>query len=128
MSENSLGTDRHNPTSQKMTSKAVRFIQSIANVHFNKTSNITQFRNQIPSNTFKTALMSSGQRQYRQILLATKLRQNFFSRYFVTHTQCIVQQRRTREKARQGKGDTLLYFTVVTLFVYMTVTNYSHNK
>ena len=116
------------PTSQKMTNKAVRFIQSIANVQFTKT-NISQFRSQAPSNTLKIALM--GGRNDRHLLLSKKkLRQNC-RRFFGTNSSSntvLGQGRKCNSKAKHSssKGDSMLYLTIVTLFMYMNVVNYSN--
>ena len=111
-----------------MTNKAMRFIQNIANVHFTKTSNISVFKNPICSNTFKIALMSQGAKP-SQTLLARRLRQSYCRRHFCTDSQYILHHGKVgKDKARPGKGDSLLYFSVVTLFMYMNVVNYSNNK
>ena len=122
----------HCPTSQKMTNKAIRFIQSIANVQFTKT-NISQFKSQAPSNTFKVALM--GGRDNKHILLSKKkLRQNY-RRYFTTFSssnavlgrgrKCISKTTLSQSKSREMlTGDSVLYLTIVTLFMYMNVVNY----
>ena len=121
-----------------MTNKATRFIQSIADVQFNKTSNISHFKSlKLYSNTFKTALMTHGGGPSRRILLAKRLRQINYGRFFGTYSssQMIVQQHylkgktlTCKEKIRPGNGDTFLYFTLVTLFTYMNVVNYSNAK
>ena len=121
-----------------MTDKAVRFIESIANVQFNKTTNISHFKSlKLSSNTFKTALMTHGGGANRRMLLAKRLRQMNYGRFFGTNSssQMVLQQNFTRgktmpckEKMKPGKGDTLLYFTLVTLFTYMNVVNYSNAK
>ena len=116
-----------------MTNKTVRFIQNIANVQFSKT-NISQFRNPAPSNTFKVALM--GGRSDKHILLSKKRFRQNCRRFFGTNSSSntVLGQRRkcdTKAKYSQSKGDLvtgdcLLYLTIVTLFMYMTVVNYSN--
>lgn len=121
------------PTSQKMTNKAVRFIQSIANVQFTKT-NISQFKSQAPSNTLKIALM--GGRNDKHLLLSKKLRQNcrrFFGTNSSSNNTVLGQGRKCNSKAKHSPskgekitGDCMLYLTIVTLFMYMNVVNYSN--
>ena len=116
-----------------MTNKAVRFIQSIANVQFTKT-NISQFKSQAPSNTLKIALM--GGRNDKHLLLSKKLRQNcrrFFGTNSSSNNTVLGQGRKCNSKAKHSPskgekitGDCMLYLTIVTLFMYMNVVNYSN--
>ena len=116
-----------------MTNKAGRFIQSIANVQFTKT-NISQFKSQTPSNTFKIALM--GGRKDKDILISKKKQIQHFRRFFGTNSTSYTflgQGRKcnTKEKGNQSKGemvtgDSVLYLTIVTLFIYMNFVNYSN--
>ena len=116
-----------------MTNKAVRFIQSIANVQFTKT-NISQFKSQAPSNTFKIALM--GVKNDKHILLSKKSFKQNCRRYFVTNSSSktvLGQGRKCKSKTKPSPikgdlvtGDFLMYLTIVTLFMFMNVVNYSN--
>ena len=116
-----------------MTNKTVRFIQNIANVQFTKT-NISQFKNQAPSNTLKIALM--GGRSDKHILLSKKnFRQNC-RRFFGTNSSsssktvrsrtCDTKAKHSQSKMAMMTGDCILYLTIITLFMYMNVVNYSN--
>ena len=123
----------HCPTSQKMTNKAVRFIQSIANVQFTKT-NISQFKSQVPSNTFKIALM--GGRNDKHIVLSKKRFRQNCRRFFGTNSSSntvLGQGRKCNNKTKPSQskgdlvtGDSIVYLTIVTLFMCMNVVNYSN--
>ena len=115
-----------------MTNKAVRFIQSIANVQFTKT-NISQFKSQTPSNTFKIALM--GGRIDKHIFLSKKRFRQDYKRLFTTDStshsvlgrgrKCNTKATHSQSKAGEiVTGDSVLYLTLVSLFSYMNVVNY----
>ena len=119
-----------------MTNKAVRFIQSIANVQFTKT-NISQFKSPAPSTTFKVALM--GGRNDKHILLSKKKFRQNDKRFFATDSNSNSGQGRgrkcntkaTHSQSKPGEmvtGDTVLYLTIVTLFMYMNFVNYYNVK